>query len=251
MSEEDSLTPYVILLVAAGALWLVGALFFAAIREFDGATSGGRDAIEEARAGFHLLRDQPDFTRFVITRSLLLAAQLAVPFYALQAQDVAGIEAANLALLVMSASLAAVLSSPFWGIFSDTSSRRVMVAGGIWSVLTVVFALGAGLGPEGLVGVVLFCGVFLSSGFAEAGVRLGRKTYLVDGAPERQRPLMVAVANTVVGVMYAAAALLGFVADSVGVEVVLILLGIMALIGTVLAVTLPEAERLILDSSGG
>ena len=85
--------------------------------------------------------------------------------------------------------------------------------------------------------------VFLSSGFAEAGVPLGRKTYLVDGAPERQRPLMVAVANTVVRVMYAAAALLGFVADSVGVEVVLILPGIMALIGTVLAVTLPEAEK--------
>lgn len=245
VAEDDSLAPYVILLLAAGVLWLVASLLFAAIREFDGATAGGRHALEEARAGLHLLRTEPAFTRFVLTRSFLLAAQLAVPFYALQAQSVAGIEATNLALLVMSASLAAVLSAPFWGAFSDASARRVMVAGGLWSGATVAFALGAGFGPEGWIGILLFCGVFLSSGFAEAGVRLGRKTYLVDGAPEDQRPLMVAVANTVVGGMYAVAALLGLLADSTGVEVVLILLGVMALAGTILALTLPEAESLV------
>jgi hypothetical protein len=245
IGEEDSLAPYVVLLAAAAALWLLASMFFAAIRELDGATGGGRTALEEARAGLHLLREQPAFTRFVSARALLLAAQLASPFYALQAQASTGVGAGNLAILVMASSLAAVLSSPFWGRFSDASSRRVMVAGGVWTAITVALALSAEVLPEGSLGIGLFALVFLSSGFAVAGVRLGRKTYLVDGAPEADRPLMVAVANTLVGVMYAVAAGFGLLADQLGVWAVLVLLGAMAVGGTLLSLGLPEAEELV------
>lgn len=41
--------------------------------------------------------------------------------------------------------------------------------------------------------------IFLLIGFAQAGLWLGRKTYLVDGAPEDDRPLCVAVSNTLIG----------------------------------------------------
>jgi hypothetical protein len=245
MAEDDSLLPYALLLAAAALLWLLGAGFFALIRELPGSTEGGRNALEEARAGWRLLAEEPAFARFVAARALLLAAQLAAPFYALQAQEVTGVSAANLALFVMASSLAAVLSSPFWGRFSDASSRRVMVAGGIWTGLTVALALSAEALPENAFGLVLFSLVFLSSGFAVAGVRLGRKTYLVDGAPGPKRPLMVAVANTLVGVMYAAAAGLGLLADHVGSFWVLVVLGTMAVGGTLLAWRLPEAEHLI------
>jgi len=254
VAEDDSLVPYVVLLAAAAGLWLLGSGFFALIREPEGATEGGRSALEEARAGIHLLRTVPDFRRFVLARSFLLAAQLAGPYYALQAQAAAGMEAGTLAIMVGASSLAAILSSPFWGRFSDASSRRVMVAGGLWSAVTVALALAAGLpsadtlDAEVLAGVTWGAGafalVFFSSGFAEAGVRLGRKTWLVDAAPERRRPLMVAVANTAVGVMYALAAGLGVVAEVAGAWVVLVTLGGMALLGTALAFRLPEAEAL-------
>lgn len=245
LAEDDSLTPYLILLAAAAGLWLLASALFAGIREFDGATEGGRNALEEARAGLHFLKAEPAFARFVGARGLLLAAQLAGPFYALQAQAAVGVDAGNLVILIMASSLGAVLSSPFWGRFSDASARRVMVAGGIWTALTVALALGGELLPENQLGLILFGLVFLSSGFAVAGVRLGRKTYLLDGAPERDRPLMVAVANTAVGVLYGVAALLGLVADRFGVSVVLGMLGLMAILGTILAWRLPEADRLI------
>jgi hypothetical protein len=244
LGEEGSLVPYAVLLGSAAFLWLLGAGFFAAIREVEGATEGGRSALDEARAGIHLLREQPAFTRFVGARALLLAAQLAAPFYALQAQRVTGVEAGNLALFVMASSLATVLSSPFWGKFSDASARRVMVAGGIWTAVTVGLALGGELLPENSWGLVLFSLVFLSSGFAVGGVRLGRKTYLLDGAPNRERPLMVAVSNTLVGVMYVVAGGLGLLADYVGVNPVLGILGGMAILGTLLAWRLPEAGEL-------
>ncbi len=245
VGEADSLAPYVVLLVTAAALWLLASVLFAAIREMDGATDGGRTALEEALAGLHLLEEQPAFTRFVWARALLLAAQLATPFYVLQAQELTGVGAGNLAILVMASSLAAVLSAPFWGRFSDASSRRVMVAGGIWTAVTVGLALSAEILPEGWLGISLFALVFLSSGFAVAGVRLGRKTYLVDGAPAADRPLMVAVANALVGVMYAVAAVFGLLADQLGVWAVLVLLGVMAVGGTLLSLSLPEAEELV------
>ena len=245
VGEGDALTPYLVLLATAAGLWLLASALFAGIREFDGATEGGRNALEEARAGIHFLREEPAFAGFVGARGLLLAAQLASPFYAIQAQSALGVGAGNLVLLVMASSLASVLSSPFWGRFSDASARRVMVAGGIWTALTVVLALAGELLPENHLGLALFGLVFLSSGFAVAGVRLGRKTYLLDGAPERDRPLMVAVSNTAVGVLYGGAALLGLVADRLGVSVVLGILGLMATLGTVLAWRLPEAHRLI------
>ena len=245
LQEDESLLPYVGLLLAAAVLWLLGSLFFAAIREVEGATEGGRNALEEARAGLRFLRSEPAFSRFVLARAFLLAAQLAAPFYALQAQRVTGVEAGNLAVLVMASSLAAVLSSPFWGRFSDASSRRVMVAGGVWTFLTVVLALSTEALPTDGLGLVLFGLVFFSSGFAVAGVRLGRKTYLVDGAPEVERPLMVAVANTAVGGMYLVAAVFGVMADWIGVAAVLLVLGAMAAAGTAVAWRLPEAEELV------
>jgi hypothetical protein len=255
VAEDDSLAPYVALLGVAAGLWLLASALLAAIREPEGATEGGRSALEEARAGVQLLREAPDFRRFVLARAFLLSAQLASPFYALQAQAAVGVGADTLALMVGASSLAALLSSPFWGRFSDASSRRVMVAGGIWTGVTVALALsgellpgevaeaGAGWGAAwGLTwGGLLFALVFFSSGFAEAGVRLGRKTWLLDAAPERRRPLMVAVANTAVGVMYALAAGLGVLAEFAGVAVVLGTLGLMALAGMLLAWRLPEA----------
>ena len=241
VAEDDSLLPYVALLAGAALLWILGAGFFAAIREVEGATEGGRNALEEARAGLHFLRKHPPFTRFVLARGLLLAAQLAVPFYALRAQELTGVEAGNLAIFVMASSLAAVLSSPLWGKFSDASARRVMVAGGLWTAVTIALALSGVLLPESDWSLLLYSLVFLSSGFAVAGVRLGRKTWLLDGAPDRERPLMVAVANTVVGVVYAAAAGLGLLADQVGVAAVLGVLGGMAVLGTLISWRLPEA----------
>ena len=245
VAEEGSLAPYVILLATAAGLWVLGSLFFSAIREQPGATDGGRNGFEEARAGLSFLREQPAFGRFVLARAFLLAAQLAAPFYALRAQETTGVEAGNLAIFIMASSLAAVLSSPFWGRFSDASSRRVMVAGGIWTAVTVGLALVADVLPESSWSLALFALVFFSSGFAVAGVRLGRKTYLVDAAPERERPLMVAVANTLVGIMYAVGGGLGLMADWLGVAVVLWTLGAMAVLGTMLAWRLPEADELV------
>jgi len=75
------------LLIGGGVLWIVAALFFAAIREQPGATEGGGNALEVALQQLRLLVDDAPFRRFVLARTLLLAVALAPPFYVLIAQE--------------------------------------------------------------------------------------------------------------------------------------------------------------------
>jgi hypothetical protein len=63
---------------------------------------------------------------------------------------------------------------------------------------------------------------------AQEGVRLGRKAYLVTAAPPDERPLYVALANTIIGVVMIALAVLGVVAQVAGVS---------AAVGAVLALS--------------
>ncbi len=242
--KEAALGVYAALLGGAAALWLCAAGIFAAIHEAPGATEGGRNALAEARAGRRLLREVPGFRRFVLARAVLVSVQLSLPFYALFARRVTGAGTGGLGFMLIAAALAQIVSNPVWGRFADADSRRVMtgaallaaVAGGAALVLDAVPGLGASPIP--------FAGVFLLVGVAQAGVRLGRKTYLVDGAPAGDRPLYVALSNTVAGVVTLAGAVLGGVESLLGIRVLVAVLIALALAGAWAAARLPEVERL-------
>lgn len=78
---------------------------------------------------------------------------------------------------------------------------------------------------------------FLVAVVAQEGVRLGRKAYPVNAAPPGERPLYVALANTIIGVVMIALAVLGGLAEAAGVSaavgavLVLSLLGVAAALG--------------------
>jgi hypothetical protein len=67
---------------------------------------------------------------------------------------------------------------------------------------------------------------------AHQGVRIGRKTYLVDLANAGNRASYVAISNTVIGVFVLAGGGLGWIAQRFGYETVLACLLGMALLGT-------------------
>ena len=244
VADEASVRPYLILLVAAAGLWFIGAALASAVEEEDGATEGGRNALEEARAGIRLLWDKPGFRSFIIARALLLSVPLAIPFYTLYARELTGSQLRGLSLFVIAIGLAEVLSSPFWGRFSDRSSRTVMMLGGSLAVVVGIAALALKALPAGWQTPLVFAPVFLVVGFAQAGVRLGRKTYLVDGAPGAERPLYVALSNTVIGVIILLSGAFGLVAEVFGVEILLaIFVGLTAL-GVLACWRMPEAEQM-------
>lgn len=249
VAEAESLTPYLILLLVAAVLWFCAALFFAGIDEEAGATEEDRNVLAEARAGLTLLRDVPGFGRFIMARALLLSVPLSIPFFALDAKTLTGSTASSLGIFVIATSLAQVLSSPFWGRFSDRSSRTVMMLGGGLAVVVGLAALLVGILPSAWQNAYLYGTIFMVLGIARGGVRLGRKTYLVDAAPDDERPLYVAVSNTIIGAITLAGSAFGLISSFFGLQILLAVFVGLALTGVLLSWRMPEADQMVKSKS--
>lgn len=117
------------MLLAAG-LWVVAGLLFASVDEYEGETSGGGNALKDAFRNLGLLRDDPPFRHFVITRALLLCSALASPYFVLLAQNQAD-SAWLLGVFLLASSLASSISASIWGWMADASSRQVMIRGAV------------------------------------------------------------------------------------------------------------------------
>ena len=216
LGPEAARGTFVALLLTSAMLWALGAWLFALIREPAGATAGARTPLAEARAGVALLRRVEGFRRFLLARGLLAVTEVAVPFYVLAARE-EGVDASGLGAFLVASGVAAVVSNPVWGRVTDRSSdRAVMTVAGAMGALAAMLAaalLVVGSGSELAYAAVVFVAVA-----AQEGVRLGRKAYLVTAAPPKERPLYVALANTIIGVVMIGLALLGVVAQLAGIE---------------------------------
>ncbi len=241
LREPGDMGTYLVLLAIAGGLWLVASASYAFIREFPGATEGGGNAITEGINRLRLLRDDQPFRNFVITRSLLLCSALSAPFFIMLAHERTEGALLVLGLFVIADGLASLVSAPFWGRFADASSRRVMVWAGT----------GAGMTGIALVSIVhvlptlaasqwLYPLFFFMLAIAHAGVRLGRKTYVVDLAGGNKRTDYVAVSNTVIGVALLLAGMIGALTTVLPVSAVILILAGMGLAGALLSAHLPE-----------
>ena len=124
------------------------------------------------------------------------------------------------------------------------SSRGVMFVSSILAAGTGAIALLIGQMPAHYQGVFVLAPVFLLIGFSQAGLRLGRKTYLVDGAPDDERPLYIAVSNTLIGVVTIFGGGLGLLVYSFGVRSVIFALIVLALIAAAVCRALPEAHEM-------
>ncbi len=239
--RDDDTLFYAGLLVASALLWLAAAWVFRGIDEVPGATEGGRNGIAAALGRLRLLRDDVPFRRFVIARALLLCTALSAPFYVLLAQALhSGLS--MLGAFLVANGLAGSLSSMVWGRLADRSSRRVMIGAAV---------LGSLLGP--LVLVIdhmkvlpenlqpwLFPVAFFVLGVAHAGVRIGRKTYVLDLGGGQRRTDYVAISNSVIGLVLLATGLFGLLGSMIGAAGMLLLLSLVGLAGAMFALRLPE-----------
>ncbi|HAW93348.1 MULTISPECIES: MFS transporter [unclassified Arsukibacterium] len=197
--EPDNLLVYVVLLVAAAMLWLSAAVIFSQVQEQPGETDGGANALQRAWQNLGLLQTDKQFRQFVICRGLLLGSALVSPFLVLLAQQQHG-NGQTLAWFLICTSLASALSAVFWGRLADRSSRQVMIIAATLALAgcAVLAAVQMVIGELPLYGYLL---LFLLLSVGHAGVRVGRKTYLLDMASGNQRTDYVSVSNTIIGVL--------------------------------------------------
>ena len=230
------------LLLAAGGLWMVAAAIYAQVPEYAGETGGGRnlfDALERLK----LLATDAPFRRFVITRALLMCSALSAPFYVAMAQENLGSPTYLLGAFVAAAGLASLISAPVWGRFADVSSKHVMIVAAIVTSGIGLLTAALDVFAPAIRDAVWFLPVaYFVLSVAHSGVRVGRKTYVVDLATGNQRTDYVAISNTVIGVLLLVVGSVGALTPLIGNAGVIGRRALMGLAGAALGTTLPNTE---------
>lgn len=234
-------TAVALALVAAGVGWLIAGALFALLVEDAGASEGGANGLDAIVGQLGLLRRDPELARFITVRGLGLGSALAPPYLLALAGREADAELGELGLFVVASAIATLSSSWLWGRVADASSRRVLVAATlIGSAAMATAAAVSGMAPEAastLLPLLLF--VLL---VAHQGMRLGRKTHLVDMANKSERAAYTALANTATGVLLLAGGGFGLLASAAGPAIVLAVLAVMALAAAIVAAGLREVQ---------
>ncbi|MEX1347516.1 MAG: MFS transporter [Desulfobacterales bacterium] len=242
-SHDEAVAPALLLLFCGALLWSFAALAFAAIREDSGATEGGRNAIAEARIGMGFVMKESWYLRYLAARTALLSVEIAAPFYVLYVKEKLPVQTGTLGVIIVAAGLAAALSSPIWGKFADLSSRKVLVIGGLMGAATGAAALCIAYLPSSLQNPYVYGFIFVLLGFAEAGVLLGRKTFLIDQVDPAERTTYVAFANTAMGVVVLVFGFLGVLAQIFGIPTLIVILIVLGITGAVVSYYLPETPK--------
>lgn len=138
-------------------------------------------------------------------RSLLLVSSLSPPLVVALSLDAGAQALTGLAGFIIASGLAALIGGRVFGSRADRSSRSVLRLGAALAS-AVILAVVAMVSLPGFTGdtwwgSALFVVAYFSLTLLHTGVRVGRKTYLVDMAEGDRRTTYVAVSNSVLGLV--------------------------------------------------
>ena len=233
------------MLAGGAAMWVAGAAIQAGLRE--PTDEADNDADGSPTGVLRLLREDKEFRSFVTTRSFLLVSALSPPFVVTLAATSGAGGLSGLGGFVVASGVASLIGGRIFGRQADRSSRRLMAFGGA-AASTVVLALVALVSVPGFDGsttagaVVLIGGYFLLT-LLHTGVRVGRKTYVIDMADGDTRTLYVAVSNTAMGVILLVVGGISSLLALAGVAWALLFLAVLGVLGAVWGWRLPEVSR--------
>lgn len=235
-------------LVSGGAVaWIAVAIVYAGIREpaqdgpGPGTARGERNWLVQT---IMLLRDDRPFRRFVLVRSLLLVSALSPPFVVTLAAQSGDATLAGLAGYIVASGVAALVGGRLFGRFADRSSHRLMGTGSAIASITIVVLVVA-VSAAGTAGThpAVFITAYFTLTLVHTGVRVGRKTYVVDMAEGDLRTTYVAVSNSAMGLILLLVGAVSSGLAALGINWALLFLAAMGLLGTVVSAQLPRVSR--------
>ncbi|GAA0783556.1 MFS transporter [Marinobacterium sediminicola] len=239
-TDTDALF-YAAFIALGGTFWLMASALFARVEESPGETDGGINGLLHAFSKLKLLKEDRPFRHFVLTRSLLLCTALSAPYYVILSGDYQSVTL-TLGIFVITSGLAGLISGPFWGLFADRSSRQVMIVSAlIAATLGLTINLIAARTPELLSSLWLLPAFYFLLTISHEGVRIGRKTYLVNMATGNRRTDYVSVSNTFIGVVLLLIGL-GCALSGLTAPALILVLSLLGMLGAVSAYFLSEVE---------
>lgn len=212
-SSTKSVSTVVVLLLIASACWLLASLAYGFVNEPEDSNQDDDTGRQTTSERFTMLREDPDLRRFVLVRALFVSSALVAPYYILLSGEDSS-KVRILGALLLASGLAQLLSSVVWGRWSDRSSRTTMMTSGVLvSLLGAVTVAIYLVSPDLLKTSWLIPLLYFGLEIAHQGVRVARKTYIVDMTSDENRVEYVALSNSVIGaLLLAAGVLLGLLA---------------------------------------
>lgn len=239
-SERQDSGIFAIILLTASLFWLLAASAYGLLREPEATLANAERAPSFSDDLKTTLADH-DLLRFLAARVLLLATALAIPYLVVLLQRAGDSAIGGLAVLLAAEGFAGLLSGRLWGLWSDQAAHRVLAAAALINALLIlaVLILEAQAAPW-LASPALAAAVLFIAATAHHGVRIARSTYLIDMTSDANRARYTAVANTVMGPMLLAGAVLGVIDATLGTRWVLGLLILMSMLGVWRSLTLRQ-----------
>ncbi|WP_018297497.1 MFS transporter [Corynebacterium lubricantis] len=229
-------------LLGGGALtWALAAIVFQGIHEPESEVDP--QPVKEGwwKDTWELFTGDQQFRRFVIVRSLMLVTALSTTFIVTLSQEI-GQDISNLGIFMVASGLASLLGGRISGIFSDLSSKNTMaVCSGAASVVIILLVVSAEFASGAVNAWVLPLGFFLVT-LAHTGVRVARKTYLVDMAEGDLRTRYTGAANTLMGVILIIVGAISGVIAQFGSQAALLFLAIIGFVGVFMAASMRDVS---------
>ncbi|WP_255583528.1 MFS transporter [Dietzia sp. ANT_WB102] len=257
-------SPALALLLAAGAvLWVLSATTYARVVEpvgegHDDSSDDGSDASSgSASSGggapswfadmVRLFRNDATFRKFISVRGLLLVSSLSPPFIVSMSVASGTGALAGLGGFILASGVASLIGGRIFGRLADKSSRLLMAgaatAASVVAVALVIIVAIPGFDGGSALGATVFISAYFLLTLLHSGVRVGRKTYVVDVAEGDTRTAYVAVGNTTMGVILLVVGAISSALAVVGVSWALVFLAVLGVIGAASAVSMPEVSR--------
>ncbi|MCH7228720.1 MFS transporter [Haloferula sp. A504] len=195
------------MVLGASVLWVLGAALYSCINEPAAEPESG-GAEEGWLQRLFLVREDPMFRAFIIARGLLLGTALASPLLVVLGQRSGG-QITSLVGFILASGMASAASSFLWGRLADRAGEWSMAAGGLVAAVAGVAGIAISwLAPGWADAAWVWPLVFLVFNIGYAGVRLGRKTWVVDAVEGDRRTDYVSASNTLIAVLILATGLL-------------------------------------------
>ncbi len=245
----DLTGPEIAWILAGGALlWIAVALVYARIQEPDGEPAEAQPAGENwFTQMLKLLKEDKPFRNFIIARSLLLVSALSPPFIVTLAAQSGHDTLSGLGGYVIASGVAALIGGRIFGRIADRASNALMSIGSAVASI-VIIALVLLIQLPGFAGGspwygALFVGTYFALTLIHTGVRVGRKTYVIDMAEGDTRTTYVAVSNSAMGVILLLVGGVTSVLAALGIPWALLFLAALGLLGTFVSSRLPKVSR--------
>jgi len=156
---------------------------------------------DQVRAARGLVRANPVYRRFLLTRIVLAISDIASPFYAIYATRVLDIPAETIGIYIGISTIAGLVANPLWSRASDRRGNRIVLLGAASCLLALpLLAFLFGFLPRGPALALPFGVLFLLNGIARPAANIAYPSYLLEIAPAAERPLYVSFTNTILGI---------------------------------------------------